>query len=215
MRAGVEIISCTRCYWAPALVALVAVASCRINGAPRNDLTAKQTNAGVAAATWQSDLALAQQAERKREHFQARTHYQAAYRHATTTQDQARVAQKFADTLLSWGEFAEAQAQLELVVKHLPSQAAGWHDLGMVRYRLGLPAGAEVAFRRAIALVPAEPRPRIALAALLWANLRRGDALREYQALQQLALPAPVRRKVDWAIAQLSAPANATPTAAP
>lgn len=183
------------------LVALVACVSCRHNGSATPSATTP-TNTDV--TTWQQQLALAQQAERKRAHFEARAHYQAAYQAAPTAQAHAQVARQFADTLLSWGEFTEAQTQLELVVTHQPSQAAGWHDLGMVRFRLGLPAGAEVALRRAVALMPREPRPRIALAALLWANHRGADALREYQALRQLALPAAVRSKVDWAITQLS-----------
>ncbi len=197
------------------LVALLALTSCHHNHAPGNEVTGPQPTTRVAVTTWQQELALAQQAERERRHFDARAHYQAAYRNATTAQAHADVARQFADTLLSWGEFADAQTQLELVVSHQPNQAAAWHDLGMVRHRLGLPAGAEVALRRAIGVAPAEPRPRIALAALLWSNHRLVDALREYQALRQLALPAAVRNKVDWAIAQLSRPASASPSVAP
>ena len=196
-------------------VALLAVASCHGSNRATTNLTVKNPSAPNPAGTWQNELALAQQAELKRQHFEARAHYEAAYQHANTAPAQAIVARQFADTLLSWGEFADAQTQLELVVLHQPNQAAGWHDLGMVRHRLGLPAGAEVALRRAVALAPTEPRPRIALAALFWANHRPADALREYQALRHLALPAAIRSKVDWAIAELSRPATATPPATP
>jgi Flp pilus assembly protein TadD len=185
----------------------------------RHDRIRVCRTAGCRELSWQqprhNQPALAQQAELKRQHFEARAHYEAAYQHANTAPAQATVARHFADTLLSWGEFADAQTQLELVVLHQPNQAAGWHDLGMVRHRLGLPAGAEVALRRAVTLAPTEPRPRIALAALFWANHRPADALREYQALRHLALPAAIRSKVDWAIAELSRPATATPPATP
>ena len=193
------------------LVVLVACVSCHNSGsataAPRVQMPTTHTDASI----WRHELALAQQAELQRAHVEARAYYQAAYQHAPNDHAHAQVARQFADTLLSWGEFTEAQTQLELVVTHQPSQAAGWHDLGMVRFRLGLPAGAEVALRRAVALVPGEPRPRIALAALLWANHRGADALREYQALRHLALPIAVRNKVDWAITQLSRPVVTTP----
>lgn len=197
------------------LLAVGVGASCHGRDRATTNLTAKNPSAHSAAGTWQNELALAQQAELKRQHVEARAHYETAYQHANTAPAQATVARQFADTLLSWGEFAEAQTQLELVVLHQPNQAAGWHDLGMVRYRLGLPAGAEVALRRAVTLVPSEPRPRIALAALFWASRRPADALREYQALRQLSLPAAVRSKVDWAIAQLSTPPSAPPPVTP
>ncbi len=196
-----------------ALVALLVAASCHGSDRATTNVTAHQPTTSRSATTWQKQLVLAQQAELKRQHFEARAHYEEAHQLASTAQAQATVARQFADTLLSWGEFTDAQTQLELVVLHQPNQAAGWHDLGMVRYRLGLPAGAEVALRRAVTLAPSEPRPRIALAALFWATHRPADALREYHALRQLALPAAVRSKVDWAIAQLSPPATATPPA--
>lgn len=181
------------------LAALLAVALCGCG--PRATPHAPLAR----QAAWQTTLAQARVAERARQHLQARQLYQTAERQADSAQARAEVALQFAETLLSWEQFADAEAQLQRVVANAPNVVAAWHDLGMVRFRLGLPAGAEVAFRRAITLAPTESRPRIALAAMLWTQHRAADALREYQGLQALPLPDAVATKVAWAIKQLTA----------
>lgn len=180
-----------------AAVLALALSACGARTAPQPPVANQ--------AAWQSTLSQAQRAERARQHAQAQQLYETAERQADSAAARAEVARQFADTLLSWERFSDAEAQLQRVVANTPMAVAAWHDLGMVRFRLGLPAGAEVAFRRAVALAPADPRPRIALAAMLWAQHRAADALREYQALQALRLPDAVAAKVAWAIQQLTA----------
>ncbi len=77
---------------------------------------------------------------------------------------------------------------------------SAWHDLGVVRARLGDTAGAERALARAISLDPAEPRPRVALAAMMVNQHRWDDALAQYRALEKMALPERMREAVARAI---------------
>jgi uncharacterized protein YjiS (DUF1127 family) len=58
-----------------------------------------------------------------------------------------------------------------------------------------------------VALAPGDPRPRIALAALLVRGRRWPDALREYRALQRMDLPDRLRDAVARAIALVEAEA--------
>ena len=112
----------------------------------------------------------------------------------------AAALRELASALLFWGELAGAGEALERLVALVPDEVSAWHDLGIVRARRGDPAGAERALRRAAGLAPADPRPRIALAALLVAGRRWDEALVEYRALQRLRLPERMRRAVTRAI---------------
>ncbi len=148
----------------------------------------------------QTLLLQAESAERRRDYATARALYQRAKEAASTSLDRARVGRQFALTLVFWGEYRAAQRELAAVVRLRPDDAPSWHDLGIVRHRLGDEAGAEQALRRAVTLRPGEPRSRIALAALLARARRWPAALVEYRALLRLRLPARVRAKVAWAI---------------
>ena len=151
-----------------------------------------------------TEIEQAEQAERARKHDVAREHYQRAVAAAHDADSIAFARYEFAETLMSWGEVPEAIAQLEGVVAAKPDHAAAWHDLGILRHHQSDDAGASVALERARTLAPRDPRPRIALAALRW---KRGDtagAEAEYRALLELDLPANVRDKVKWALAQLA-----------
>jgi cellulose synthase operon protein C len=154
-----------------------------------------------------AEVELAERAELARDHAAARRHYDVAIARAVAAGDPASLRfarRELAETLISWGELAGAEDQLEHLVAAAPEDAAGWHDLGMVRHGLGDGDGAIAALARARRLVPGDPRPRIALAALYW---KRGDqqaARAEYQALLSLELPDRVRDKVRWALDQLA-----------
>lgn len=97
---------------------------------------------------------------------------------------------------------ASATTRRELAALR-PRDAAAWHDLGVVRANLGDRAGAAEALTRAKTAAPDDPRPRLALAALRWADGDRAGARLEYQALLALDLGDRVRAKVEWAIGEL------------
>jgi Flp pilus assembly protein TadD len=172
-------------------------------------LAACGARAPVAAAPApqvRAEIERAERAELARDHLTARRHYAAAVAAAVATRDPASIRfarRELADTLISWGELADAGAQLEQLVAVAPRDAASWHDLGMIRHALGDDPGALAALVAARRLVPSDPRPRIALAALHWKRGDRAAARLEYQALLSLELPDRVRDKVTWALAQL------------
>ena len=156
--------------------------------------------------TVRSEIEAAETAEKARRHDVARTHYEAAVAAAKDPESIAFARREYAETLVTWGEVTAARAQLEIVVGVAPNDPSVWHDLGIIRHHEGDITGAIVALGRAEELAPADPRPRIALAALYW---KRGDkpaATREYQKLLEIDLPPQVRDKVKWALAQLTAP---------
>ena len=161
----------------------------------------------VSPAT-RSAVAHADDAERARRHDQARALYQAALREAADPLSRAYAARAYADVLLLWGEAVAAAEALQAVVEAAPEDPAGWHDLGIVRHSLGDLVGAQTALQRAVALAPADPRPHIALAALYWKTGQRAEAVAEYRVLLTLELPARVRAKVEWAVEQLTRPAE-------
>lgn len=152
------------------------------------------------AASTRAILAKAREAERARRYDQARELYLEAAREAPDRASQAVAWRELGSALISWGELDEAARALGRVVALEPGAVSAWHDLGIVRARLGDAAGGERAFRRAIALAPEEPRPRVALAALLVKQRRWDDALDEYRALERLELPGSIRRAVERAI---------------
>jgi tetratricopeptide (TPR) repeat protein len=148
-------------------------------------------------------LAQADAAEKERRYDLAQALYVQARRQAPDPASGAAAALAHGRALIFWGEYEQAEAALDEATHHAPDNPGVWHDLGMVRHERGNLAGAEIAFRRSIAASPRDPRPRLALAALLWKQRRHSQALREYEALAQLALPERVQAQVQWAIATL------------
>jgi tetratricopeptide (TPR) repeat protein len=179
-----------------ALLALLAGA-CRSGAHPAQ-------SAGPAART-RALLAEARKAERARQYDRARELYLRAAREAPDRRSQAIAWRELGSALIFWGELDEAAKALGKVVELEPGAVSAWHDLGIVRARLGDAAGAEKAFRRAIQLAPEEPRPRVALAALLVRQRRWDAALEEYRALEQLDLPERTRSAVGRAIELIEA----------
>lgn len=154
-------------------------------------------------ATTRALLAQAEAAEAQRRYDRAQALYVQARREAPDQVSQAAAALAHGRALIFWGEYALAEVALAEAARLQPDQARAWHDLGMVRHRLGDLAGAEAALRRSVAVLPDDGRSRIALAALLWQQGRLREAVREYEALHTLDLPARVRDRVAWAIATL------------
>jgi Flp pilus assembly protein TadD len=145
----------------------------------------------------------AEDAELHRDHATARARYEDAIAHAPDPPSQVFARREYASTLEAWGEVPGAIAQLEAIVAIDPKHAPSWHDLGILRHAQGDDLGATVALRTAATLAPTDPRPHIALAALLWRNGDRAGAAAEYHVLLGLDLPERVRTKVEWALHQL------------
>lgn len=154
---------------------------------PRSDAISARTLALVQTA---------QDHERQRRYDLARAAYQKAIAEAPDQPSGAFAGRKMASALLFWGEYADAAHALDAVLKLSPDDVSAWHDLGMVRARLGDPAGAETAFRRSIELRPAIPLSRLALAALLVNQRRFEEALAEYDELLARDLPERYRNAI-------------------
>jgi Flp pilus assembly protein TadD len=152
------------------------------------------------------EIEQAEVAEKARHHDVARTHYQRAVAAARDPDSIAFARHEYAETLVTWGEAPEARAQLEIAVTANPADAGAWHDLGLLRHAAGDDPGAIEALVRAETLVPNDPRPRTALAALYWKRGDKANATREYRGLLELELPDRVRAKVEWALAELAKP---------
>jgi len=175
-----------------AMIALVVAACAR----PGHE--AREPSAVVRA-----EIEQAEAAEKARQHDVARTHYQRAVDEARDPPSIAFARREYAETLISWGEYPEAIAQLERAIAARPD-AGAWHDLGLLRNNQGDVPGALAALEQARALAPRDPRPRVALAALRWKTGDRTGAATEYRALLGLDLPERLRAKVEWAIAELA-----------
>jgi tetratricopeptide (TPR) repeat protein len=156
-------------------------------------------------------IARAEAAETERRYDRAEALYRQAKDQAPDAPNRALATRTLARALIFWGEYRRGEAELEHAAALDPGDAGTWHDLGMVRHHQGDATGAEIALRRAVDLAPADARPRIALAALLWKHGRHEDALRQYRALQAMDLPEKVRAKVDWAVRTLRRRINAGP----
>ncbi len=168
--------------------------------------------AGVAPApATERLLAQARVEERARRYDRARALYERAAQEAPDPGSAARALRELARALLFWGEADEGETALARAVALAPDDVAAWHDLGIVRGRRGDLAGAERALRRAVALAPRDPRPRVALGAVLVNQRRWRDALVEYRALQRLELPERTRRAVARAIALIEASQKGPP----
>jgi tetratricopeptide (TPR) repeat protein len=153
-----------------------------------------------------AEIERAEDAEKARHHDEAAVHYRAAIAAATTPKAQAWAHHEFAETLATWGQIAEAIAELDAAAKATPRDPSIWQDLGILRHKQADERGAIEALARAKDLAPRDARPRIALAALYWSTGDRPLALAEYRALLDLDLPDRVREKVRWAIGVLEKP---------
>jgi Flp pilus assembly protein TadD len=151
-----------------------------------------------------SAIEQAEAAERRRDHATALALYRDAIAKAADPESERFARRELADSLIAWGELAPAAVELDKITALAPRDPAAWHDLGMVRHKLGDDTGAAAAFRGAIGAAPDDARPRIALAAMLWKTGDRAGALAEYRGLLRLQLPDRVRAKVEWAIAELN-----------
>lgn len=150
------------------------------------------------------DVEAAETAERARKHDVARLKYQQAVADAKDPASQHFARREFAETLATWGEVAEAIAQLEGAVAADDRDPAAWHDLGFLRFQQGNTAGAVVALERSKQLAPGDPRPYKTLAVIHWKLHEFAAAKAEYTAMLGLDLPENLRAKVKWAIAELS-----------
>ena len=160
---------------------------------------------GAPSAQVRAEIEEAEAAEQARRHDVARAHYQRAVASARDPESVAFARREYAETLIAWGEYPEAIAQLEGAIAARPS-AAAWHDLGLLRNNQGDVRGALAALEQARALAPHDVRPRVALAALRWRSGDRAGATAEYRALLELPLPERLRAKVRWALDELAKP---------
>lgn len=156
--------------------------------------------------TVRSEIDRAEQAERARKHDVARVHYERAIAIAKDPASAAFARREFAETLATWGEVIEAISQLEASLSLVETNAAAWHDLGILRHDRGDLLGAVSALERARRLSPEDFRPRVALAALRWKSGDRAGAKVEYEELLELELPERLRAKIKWALDQLAKP---------
>lgn len=172
--------------------------------------------------TVRREVEAAEAAERERKHDVARAHYEAAVAAAKDPASVAFATREFGETLATWGENAEARAQLEASVTAVDGDPIAWQMLGILRHKLGDVDGAFAALERSKSLAPRAWIPRRDLAVLHWslgegraasadpaaAAKHRAAALAEYKAMLELDLPDRLREKVRWAIEVLSRPAG-------
>lgn len=182
---------------------LAVIALCLGCGHPH---AARPTGPDVGVKT---EIELAEQAEKARQHDVAREHYQRAVANAHDPANIAYARHEFAETLTTWGEYPEAIAQFEGSLAARPNNAAAWHDLGLLRHHEGDTPGAIKALERSRELAPKDFRPRKELAVLRWTTGDRAGAAAEYRAMLALDLPERLRTMVEWAIGCLAAPTNA------
>lgn len=155
----------------------------------------------------------AHEAESAREYLRAQALYEQAKEAAPDAPSRAVAARAYGRALIFYGEYDRAEKELSEAARLQPDDPGTWHDVGMVRHRLGDDPGAERAFREAIHRAPRDGRPRLALAALLTKQTRFVEALDEYRQLARLDLPERVRASVAWAIQALEGELERTPAA--
>ena len=179
------------------LVIAVALAGCG-TPAPRTP----RELAGV-SATVLADIDRAEDAERARRHDLARAAYEQAIADAHDPASAHFARREFAETLETWGEDAEALAQLEGAVAADPGDAVAWQHLGLLYHHQGDDRRALAALERAKQLAPRSYWPRKALAALRLCGNDRAGAIAEYREMLALDLPPRLRADVEQALAYL------------
>jgi tetratricopeptide (TPR) repeat protein len=197
------------------VLALVhAITACAPKGAstPGNEASRDAVRAEITAA---------EDAEAKRNHEVARTHYEAAVAAAHDPRSAGFAHREYGETLATWGENEAARTHLEASVAAVATDPMAWQMLGILRAKLGDTAGAFTALERSKQLAPRAWIPRRDLAVLHWtlaegrthdpdpavAARHRAAALAEYKEMLDLDLPDRLREKVRWAIDVLSRPA--------
>jgi Flp pilus assembly protein TadD len=156
------------------------------------------------AASTRAAIDRAEHAELARDHAGARAAYEQAIAAAPDPASEIFARREYASSLEAWGEVSGAIAQLEAVVQLDRDHAPSWHDLGILHHAQGDDPRAIRALREAERIAPDDPRPRIALAALLWQTGDLRGAQAEYRALLGLELPPRIRDKVEWALRELA-----------
>jgi tetratricopeptide (TPR) repeat protein len=164
---------------------------------------------GVSAIV-RADVERAEDAEKMRRHDVARAEYERAVAAANDPASRHFAHREFAETLETWGEVPAAIAELEAAVAAAPDDAASWHDLGILYHHQADDTHAVAALERAKQLAPRDPRPRIALGALLLCRDELVRARSEYEALLGLDLPDRLREKVRWLLDHLQSPPHCT-----
>jgi len=134
--------------------------------------------------------------ERARRYDLARAAYSEAVEKAPDPRSGAHAAHRFGSALAFWGELEAGVSMLERAVSLDSKRASAWHDLGIVRANSGDLVAGEVALRKARELAAKDPRPRVALAALLVKTRRFTEAQSEYRALLELELPEKTRSAI-------------------
>lgn len=150
------------------------------------------------SAQVRADLDRAEHAELARRHDLARAAYEQAVADAHDPTSIAIARRDFAETLETWGETAEAIAQLQAAVAVAPRDVAAWHDLGILYHVQGDDRRATEALEHAVQLAPDSVKVRIALAAVYQCTGDRARAIAAYRALLQLDLPDELRAKIRY-----------------
>lgn len=173
-----------------------------------------------------AEIERAEAAEKARRHDVARAHYERAITLAKDPKQLAFAHRELGEQLLVWGELEDGRKHLQASIAAVPSDPVVWQFLAFARLGLGDLEGAFAALEKSKALAPKVYLPRRDLAALHWklaegrhalvdpdqAARHRAAALREYQEMLALDMPARVREKVKWAIEVLSKPPASDPS---
>lgn len=181
--------------WRRTRLAIVAWALCACGGASPDPDEPVAPHSATSAL-----ISEGREAERKREYLQARALYERAVAEAPDATSKTYALTELTRALLFWGALEDGRTALEQLIDLEPERASSWHDLGVVRSQLGDQHGADKALRRAVQLAPRDPRPRIALAAVLAKTERYDEALEHYRLLDQMELPERLAKAVDQAI---------------
>jgi len=158
------------------------------------------------SAVVKADVDRAEKSELARQHDAARAAYERAIADAHDPPSEHFARREYADTLATWGEYAEMRRQLERVVAIDPDDAGAWHDLGMIFHHDGDDPRALAALERAKQLAPRDFRARRELAKLRWALHDFAAATAEFRAALDLPLTERERAAVQWALDQLARP---------
>jgi tetratricopeptide (TPR) repeat protein len=185
-------------------VALVALAACSRAPAPKSPADAVK-----------ADILLAEEAEKARNHDEARRYYGKAVAEATDPASKHIAHREYGETLATWGEIEAADKHLEAAVRADASDPIAWQMLGIVRHKRGDINNAIIALQKSKELAPKAWIPRRDLAVVYWKQGQRDLALAEYKAMLDLELPARMREKVEWAISVLGKPEPVRPPPEP